>query len=65
MDSSLGRAKNLNERISPKHKDFMIHVLNNLPKEYDVILNGLENRLMATGDDALTIDSISKKLNHG
>ena len=28
-------------------EDFMIHVLNNLPKEYDVILNGLENYLMA------------------
>ena len=41
----------------------MIHVLNNLPKEYDVILNGLENCLMATGDDALTIDLICKKLN--
>ena len=44
-------------------EDFMIHVLNNLPKEYDVILNGLENCLMATGDDALTIDLICKKLN--
>ena len=40
----------------------MIHDLNNLPKEYDVILNGLENRLMATEDDALMID-VSKKLN--
>ena len=42
----------------------MIHVLINLPKEYDVILNGLENQLMATADDALTIDLICKKLNH-
>ena len=41
----------------------MIHVLNNLPKEYNVILDGLENHLKATGDDALTIDSICKKLN--
>ena len=39
----------------------MIHVLNNLPDEYDVILNGLENHLMATGDDALMINSIRKK----
>ena len=29
-------------------EDFMIHVLNNLPKEYNVILDGLENCLMAT-----------------
>ena len=42
----------------------MIHILNNLPKEYDVILDGLENCLTATRDNALTIDSIRKKLNH-
>ena len=45
-------------------EDFMIHILNNLPEEYDVILDGLENCLMATGENALTIDSIRKKLNH-
>ena len=39
-------------------KDFMIHVLNNLPKEYYVILDGLENCLTAIGDNALTIDMI-------
>ena len=42
----------------------MLHVLNTLPKEYDVILDGLENHFKATGDDALTIDSIHKNLNH-
>ena len=42
----------------------MIHVLNNLLKESDVILNGLQNHLIVTGDDALTIDSVCKKLNH-
>ena len=40
----------------------MIHVLNYLPKEYDVILDGLKIRLTATGNDALMIDSIRKKL---
>ena len=44
--------------------DFIIHVLNNLPKEYDVILDGLENCLMAIGENALTLDSIHEKLNH-
>ena len=44
-------------------KDFMIHVLNNLPKDYDVALNGLEN-CPVTGDDALTINVIREKLNH-
>ena len=43
---------------------FIIHLLNNLPKEYGIILNGLENHLTLTGDDALTIDSIHEKLNH-
>ena len=45
-------------------EDFMIHMLSNLPEEYDVILDGLENRLMATGENALTIDTIREKLNH-
>ena len=46
------------------NEDFMILILNNLLKEYDVILDGLENHLMATGENALTIDSIHEKLNH-
>ena len=45
-------------------KDFMIHVMNNLLKEYDIILDGLEKHYIMTGDNALTIDSIHKKLNH-
>ena len=45
-------------------KDFMIHALNKLPKEYNVILNGLEHCLMAIGHDVLTINVIHKKLNH-
>ena len=42
----------------------MIHILNNLPEEYDVILDGLENRLTVIGENALTIDTIREKLNH-
>ena len=42
----------------------MIHVLNNFPKHYDVILDGLENHLMVTGVNALTIDVILKQLNY-
>ena len=33
----------------------MIHVLSNLPIEYDVILDGLKNCLVASGDNALII----------
>ena len=40
------------------NKDFMIHVLNYFPKEYNVIYDGLENTLMATRDDALIANSI-------
>ena len=39
----------------------MIHILNNLPKDYNMILDGLENRLTATGDNMLTIDLIKTK----
>ena len=42
----------------------MIHVLNNLLKEYDVIFDGLENCLTATRENILTIDSICEKMNH-
>ena len=42
----------------------MIHISNNFPKDYDLIMDGIENHLMVTGDDALTIDVIIKKLNY-
>ena len=64
MDFPFKRALNSNDQIWTKREDFMIHVLNNLPEEYDVILDGLENHLMATGENALTVDSIHEKLNH-
>ena len=39
-----------------REEDFMIHVLNNLPKEYEVPLDGLEHHLTLSGDDALTFN---------
>ena len=45
-------------------KDLMTHVLNNLPEEYDMNLNGLENHLMSSGADMLTIEVINKELSH-
>ena len=42
--------------------DFMIHILNNFPEEYDVILNGMESYLTSTDPDALTIEMICEKL---
>ena len=52
------------QKGSVTDEDFRIHILKNLPREYNVILNGLENFLTATGDNALTIDVIHEKLNH-
>ena len=47
-------------------QDFMIHVLNNLPVEYDVVLDGMESRLMLPDGDAnkLTIEDVRDKLNN-
>lgn len=47
-------------------QDFMIHILNNLPEEYDVILDGMESRLMLPDSDPnkLTIENIRDKLNN-
>ena len=42
-------------KVSISEKDFMINVLNNLPEEYDVILDVLKNCLTASGDNVLTI----------
>ena len=68
MDFSFGRAlirmTEFRQKGNISDEDFMIHVLNNLPEEYYVILDGLENRLTATRENALTIDSIREKFNH-
>ena len=47
-------------------QDFMIHVLNNLTEEYDVILDGMESKLMLGDNDPnkLTIEEIRAKLNN-
>ena len=44
-------------------KDFMVHVINNLPEAYDVIYDGLESKLSQTGDEALTIEKMRDKIN--
>ena len=47
-------------------QDFLIHILNNLPEEYDVVLDGLESRLMLDESDKnkLTIKDVQDKLNN-
>ena len=51
----------LKDRIGDK--DFMIIILNNLPKEYDIILDELENCLNSITGEALIIEVIWEKLN--
>ena len=45
-------------------EDFMIHVLNNLTEDYDVVLDGMESRLMLNENDPnkLTIEDVRDKL---
>ena len=45
-------------------EDFMIHVLNNLTKDYDVVLDGMESRLMLKENDPnkLSIEEVRDKL---
>ena len=68
MSLKFGRAENSNDQICPKGfiagVDFVIHVMNILPEEYGVILDGLENCLTANGDNVLTIEVICRKVNH-
>ena len=45
------------------NKDYIIHVLNNLSEEYNMILSELESHLTSSKDDALTIDAFCEKLN--
>ena len=42
----------------------MIHVLNDLPKDFNVILDDLENCLTLSSVGALMIEVIREKLNH-
>ena len=41
-------------------ENLMIPILNNLPEKYDIILDGVENQLMASGLNALIIKVIHK-----
>ena len=44
---------NISSKVNINNEDFMINVLNNIPEEYNVILDVLNNVLMSIGTDAL------------
>ena len=48
-------------------KDLVIHILNNLTEEYEVILGWMESRLMLKENDPnkLTIEDVQDKLSGG
>jgi len=43
-------------------EDLMIHILNNLPKDYDAIVEQLEDDLAASGPNKLTLERVRDKL---
>ena len=43
-------------------KNFLVHVLNELPEEYDTVLDGLHSRLLKTGPEEITIKYTQDKL---
>ena len=67
-DFQILKQRNKIDKISISTKmsdeDFMIHVLNNLTEDYDVVLDGLESRLMLNENDPnkLTIEDVRVKL---
>ena len=42
-------------------RDYLVHVLNNLPEEYDAAF-GLQNRLLKWGPEKITIEDTQNKL---
>ena len=46
------------------NENLVVHVVNNLLEEDNIILDGLKNCLIFSGPDALIIEIISEKWNH-
>ena len=43
--------------------EFIIHVLNNLPEEYNVVLDRLDSHLVSINEDKLTLEALWEELN--
>ena len=54
------RLRNMKATISDD--DLIIHILNNLPTEYNTIVEKLEDAISSTGDDKLTLERVRDKL---
>ena len=62
MEGTITGIKLIDAQMAISDQDFLLHILNFFPKEYDVVLGGLESRLDETGDKALTLEMVRKKL---
>ena len=62
MEGTITEIELIDAKMDISDQDFLLHILNNLPKEYDVVLDGLESQLDETGDKALTLVMVCEKL---
>ena len=62
MEGTTNKIELINAAMAISDRDFLLHILNNFSKEYDFVLDGLEIRLDETGDKALTLEMVCKKL---
>ena len=54
IEGTITKTESIDATMAISDKDFLLHILNNLPREYDVVLDALEIRLGEIGDKALT-----------
>ena len=50
-DRTRESTKKISVSTNMPDEDFMVHVLNNLTEEYEVVLDGMESRLMLKDND--------------
>ena len=66
MEGTVTKIESIDTKMAISDQDFLLHTLNNLPKEYDVqdnvVLDRLESQLDETGDKALTLEMVCEKL---
>ena len=62
MEGTITEIESIKAKMAISDQDFLLHIFNNFPKEYDVILDGLESRLGETSDKAPTLETIGEKL---
>ena len=62
LEGHLAEIEIIDENSAISEKDLMVHILNNLPMEYDSVSDSLETQLDKTGSEKLTLELIREKL---